>query len=69
MDDWRGSINDLSAYRGENKFQISDIQIATTPLETVDAGGVGGSVSTDEQITGVCLYFDGESNFVSALTE
>ena len=54
---------------GKNEFQISDIQTTAAPLETVDAGGVGYGVSSDEEVAGVCFYFNVESDFVSTLTE
>ena len=67
--DWGGSIDDLSAVNGEDEFEICDVEVLTAPLEAVDAGGVGCSASPNEQITCVCLYFNGEGDFVSALME
>ena len=67
--DGRGDINNLSAVGGEDEFEIRDVEVLTAPLNPVDAGGVGRPASSNEQITGVCFYFNVESDFVSTLTE
>ena len=54
---------------GRMSLRFRDVKVLTAPLEAVDASDVGCSASSNEQIACVCFYFNGESDFVSTLTE